>query len=112
MSSLFYNSSARAARFAIKEDKVSFLDELVTRADKADECGDNGAIYQLAKRAAGIRNRAMKVVEWEDGSLTSSLKEYVQRFQDHFSNVFGAKLVQNLQETGISQFSVDESLGN
>ena len=104
---MFYNHSARAARCTIQEDKETFLDELVTRAEKADECGDNGAIYQLAKCAAGIRNRAMKVVEWEDGSLTSSLKEYVQRFQDHFSNVFGAKVVQNLEETGVSQSTVD-----
>ena len=102
-SSKLYNDAARIVRSTVKEDKVAFLDALAAQANQAAERGDNGAIYQLAKRAAGVKNRVLKVVEWEDGSLTSSAKEYSQRFQDHFLTVFGAKIVQNLNEIGVSQ---------
>ena len=89
-----FDNAVCAVRRGIKEDKVIFLDSLTVQADQAAERGDNWAIYQLAKRAAGVRSRLMKDVEWVDGSLTSSLAQYTQRFQDHFAGVFGTKIVQ------------------
>ena len=98
-----FNHAVNASRRCIKADKAAFLDNLAAQADMAADCGDNGAIYQLAKRAAGVRSRIMKVVEWEDGSLTTSVSQYAQRFQDHFAGVFSAKIIQNLNELGIAQ---------
>jgi hypothetical protein len=81
---------------AIKNDKKSFFDWLASKADVAAEHGDIKKIYKLAKRAAGLKQSEIKVVEWEDGSLTTSEDEYFRRFQDHFQEVFGALVVTSL----------------
>ena len=70
---------------------------IAKKADRAAAAGDNRSIFQFAKRAAGVRAQELKVVEWEDGSLTVSKEDYARRFQDHFGKVFGAKVVQSLE---------------
>ena len=96
LSSSRFERARNWASKAIKNDKKSLFDWLASKADVAAEHGDIKKIYKLAKRAAGLKQSELKVVEWEDGSLTTSEDEYFRRFQDHFQEVFGALVVTSL----------------
>ena len=98
----FERDRAAAAK-AVRQDKQYHLETLVAKADKAAERGDIKQVYTIAKHAAGTASQEVKVVAWEDGSLTTSDSEYYRRFQDHFQGVFGAAVVPSLSELGISQ---------
>lgn len=103
ISSSEYHRYQINASKGVKQDKKCFLDALASKADYAAEKGDNTAIFRLVKRAAGFQSQELKVVQWEDGSLTTSPDQYAQRFQDHFCEVFGGEIVSSLNDSGVRQ---------
>ena len=69
---------------AVKNCKKMFFDSLMSQADVAAAQGDAKKVYKLANCAAGAKTADLKVVAWEDGSLTTSDAEYFLRFQEQF----------------------------
>ena len=80
-----------------------FLDAITVEADAAADRGDLTGLYRLVKKTAGTRYKELKVIKWEDGSLTSSDAQYTQRFQEHFAGVFDASIVQDLSQVAVPQ---------
>ena len=109
--SLSFELVRAAAVKAVWRDKQLHLESLVAKADKAAERGDIKQVYNIARCAAGMAHREVKVVAWEDGSKTTSEAEYYRRLQDHFQSVFGAVVVPTLADLGIPQPPLPDPAG-
>ena len=66
------------------------VDYLNDQAEQAERLGDRHKLHQVAQSAAGVQQRQMKTVRWEDGSVTTNEAEYARCFTQHFANVLGA----------------------
>ena len=98
-----YGHAMRAVNSAVRRGRDAFHDSMAEEANTAAEFGDNRHLFRLAKRVGNISTPALKVVEWEDGSLTTSDAEYSERFLQHFQEVFGARRVERLPEIPIPE---------
>ena len=100
---MHYSTAQELARKAIRNDKAVFLDAIAAEADAAADHGDNKALYRLSQKALCERAAEVKVVKCTDGTLTASDEQYARRMQEHFCDVFGAAIVDNLEALGVKQ---------
>ena len=99
----WYDMWRTQVRKALKCDKCDFLENIARRADQAAEFGDNKAIWDLCRQALCEKANVVKTVERLDGTLTTSADEYSIRMQEHFADVFGAAVVDNLGALKLKQ---------
>jgi len=82
-----------AARPTLEDDRRNFLDTIAMRANDALLDGDPKTGFALTKALGAAKSAPNTTLLKKDGSLTTCTNEEVQRWNEHYAEVFCGQLV-------------------
>ena len=89
----------------IREDRRLYYDHLAIQAQTAATHGDLRGTYVIVKKLTGAPVKPPKAVRLLDGTVSTSTQDRCNRWQQHFMQVAGGRLVETLRELESSSAS-------
>ena len=78
----------------VKIDRQAFLEQRAADAQHAARCHDFGGSFGIVRSLSGnTTSKSGHPVKRKDGLLTSNEQERQERWQEHFADVFGGRIV-------------------
>ena len=93
----------------IRDDRKQYYERLAMDAQACARRGDLRGAYGIAKKLGGFRLRPPKAVRLADGSVSMSAEERCDRWQNHFMQVAGGRMVEELRDLESSPQSCVQS---
>ena len=83
----------------VREDRRVWKVELIQEAERASALGDHRAQWTLIKRLTGSTKKAVKAIEDKSGKKIIHNNEMEERWQEHFSGLLKAEVVESAELT-------------
>ena len=82
-----YTRANKEVKRNIKKDKINFIDDLASQAEKAAGQGNLRDLYLVTRKLAGKFQQTDRPIKAKEGNPLTTVEEQLERWAEHFKEL-------------------------